>query len=116
MTTQNTFPSPISGSNVAFTNLAAGSTTTNFSLTPGFWVMAVEFSDLTGTIPGDQVQLVNVTGFADIAANTAVITATRSGYYNFIVPVGPARTYNITTTNGAANVRLALPVDRIGPS
>ena len=99
MSTPNTYPAPI-GVTVSFTNLLGGSTTPNFTLAePGFYIVSLELPDVS--TPGDQVTLQSsVSG-----VNTAVLTMTRSGYYNLSVPVG-GQTYNFTTVNNCKNARV----------
>ena len=108
MTTANTFPAPI-GVTVAFTNVPSNTTTPNFNLEPGHWIISLETLDTT--VSGDKFTLVQVTAGIGIAANTTVLTMTQSGYYDWVVGTGVPLSFNFVTGNsGCKNIR-ATKVD-----
>lgn len=93
---QNIAPAPI-GVTVSHSNLRPGHTTRNFMLAEGgLYAVTVE---MDGTA-GDQVVLNTTTGTAglDGGTNTAVLTMSRTGLYNYMVPFG-GQTLNFTTVN-----------------
>lgn len=115
MATANTFPAPV-GPGVSFTQLAPGATTPNFVLEPGLWIVSLELYDRTQNLNNDQVTLVQVTAGGGLAANSTVLTMTRSGYFNLVVGPGALLSFNFQTTNGCANVRANKPPYNTGPS
>lgn len=118
MATRNTFPAPI-GPTSAHTGLGSLVTTTkNFYLTPGLWVISLELLDTDGDAPNVSVSLQTSTGTSGLSdgTSTAVLTMTQSGYYNFVVPAGPRTLYNFTSTNPIKNVRATKVDVSIGPS